>query len=111
MNEVKSIVIPSNLTVGYSNRSTDSVSVDLTPDTMTVDVTLIDTGDGTSWIKISNGGTYASSLTGINGDFTLYAKAQSYNGSFIRSCKVKVTDTTDSTVYDEVVISQMAQPI
>ena len=96
-------VDPTASNLDWQTGDYDDIAVNVTPDSMSVTVSKIDTGDGTTWFGIDH--------TSATGDFTLRISALKDNtGTSKRNGQVKLEDDSDSTIIATIEVSQIQQP-
>jgi len=91
---VEEIVPSGSLTIDNQSNPNDSITVDVTPDSMNTSLAKYDTGDGTSWFKITSGATET-------GDFTLTVELFGVPPTSNKDGQVEISDdsTGATTVY------------
>ena len=92
-----------SITMDYQFKaSSDYCAVNVTPDSMSVTLTRVDTGDG----------IFANlSVSAATGDFSFRAVSSSENGTSPRSMKCVISDNAGIASSKEVTINQMPKPI
>ena len=92
------------ITASYQFREyTDYVAINVTPNTMSTTITLVDTGDGTDWVISQH------PAIGV-GDYNMRVRCdENISGSPARSCIARISDN-DSIIHKDITVTQIANP-
>jgi len=97
-----SIAVSANVLAmdGASGSTSDSCTIDVTPNTMTTSLAKVDSGDGTAWADLST--------TGDTGDYSFTLEATSDNDTGDeRSMIIRITDDASEATQVDVVLDQL----